>query len=438
MKLIYFESTLEILKKVSIQLEGEFDVEVDSYSSLVPALRAIKLSEGSISSLLILRDMEDFKLFESFFCNEENTSFCQNVILGSEVKSELKILGYLSLEEILTGQLPFLLKEKGLDILKVSDASYKKINIYSFSQFNNAPVDIFIRLSEEKYVKVVNKSDMYSSEVIEKYKKRAVKYLYVKAGDFTEYLEDLSSNLSYLLDEDLINQSTKFSLEKVSLDIVHKSIRSIGISEKTIELTNKVMNSVVSSVKRDKKLWAVLKKSVLEVDHAAEHAIAVSYLCSSILENLKWDSAGTISKMTISSFFHDLSLRESLSFIRDLEGDLFKSLNENEKEEFLSHPEKTILKIRKIKRLPPNVEDIILEHHERPGGNGFPRKKTSFTITPLTCVFIIAEEFWYRINRTELNKNSAQDVLAEMRKIYCEGNFKKPFIALDSVVGGRG
>ncbi len=438
LKLIYFDSKFDLLKKNSIQLEGDFDVEVDSHSNIVPALRSIKLSDGQISSIFILRSNIEFDSFVSFFGDSGNKGYLKNILVLTDLQSEIEALGCYSLSKDLKSDIPQYLEECGVTLSKGSEVEFKKINIYSFTQFNNAPVDIFIRLSEHKYIKVVNKSDMYSNEIIERYQKRSVKYLYVKAEDFSTYLKDLGSNLSFLIEENLINQSARFVLEKASLDVVYKTLKTVGITDEAVELTNRVMNSVLSSVKSDSNLWKVLKKNVLEVEHAAEHAVAISYLCSSMLEHLKWDSLGTLSKMVISSFFHDLTLSGGMSFVRDLDGDLYKSLNSEEKEEFLSHPQSTVVALREIKSLPPNVENIILEHHERPGGVGFPRKLTSFNITPLTCVFIIAEEFWYRINRTNLGRKSAEVILDEMRSTYFEGNFKKPFIAIETVIRERG
>jgi response regulator RpfG family c-di-GMP phosphodiesterase len=55
---------------------------------------------------------------------------------------------------------------------------------------------------------------------------------------------------------------------------------------------------------------------------------------------------------------------------------------------------------RQFNEVPPDVDVIIAQHHERADGTGFPRNLSATYIAPLATIFIVAHDM-------------AQDVLAK-------------------------
>ena len=46
--------------------------------------------------------------------------------------------------------------------------------------------------------------------------------------------------------------------------------------------------------------------------------------------------------------------------------------------------------VDQYKKIPPDVDRLILEHHEMPNGDGFPRGLSGTQISPLSCAFILS------------------------------------------------
>ena len=67
------------------------------------------------------------------------------------------------------------------EYVPLSSSLFKSIPIY--------PSDLYIKLSDSKYVKVFNKGSTYDEEELKRYKTRGVEHLYVK-GDQSEVLFD--------------------------------------------------------------------------------------------------------------------------------------------------------------------------------------------------------------------------------------------------------
>ena len=81
--------------------------------------------------------------------------------------------------------------------------------------------------------------------------------------------------------------------------------------------------------------------------------------------------------------------------------------------------------------MPPDVDSIIAQHHERPDGSGFPRGLTHLRIGPLATVFIVAHDivtylFDNDIAGANVEKGLDLDKFIEQKsKTYQMGTFKK-------------
>jgi len=59
----------------------------------------------------------------------------------------------------------------------------------------------------------------------------------------------------------------------------------------------------------------------------------------------------------------------------------------------LSHTNRAAELCRNWSFCPAVVDTIIFQHHERPDGRGFPMGKVASELHPLSCLFIMSEDF---------------------------------------------
>ncbi|MDD4976047.1 MAG: hypothetical protein PHY93_16955, partial [Bacteriovorax sp.] len=83
--------------------------------------------------------------------------------------------------------------------------------------------------------------------------------------------------------------------------------------------------------------------------------------------------------------------------------------------------------------IPPDIDRILLEQHEMPDGNGFPRKLNANQLGPLSCVFILTGI----LARHVLKEKNSFDVSAFCTLLeeqgYSRGNFKEAFDVIRSM-----
>ena len=84
----------------------------------------------------------------------------------------------------------------------------------------------------------------------------------------------------------------------------------------------------------------------------------------------------------------------------------------------------------KVKNIPPDVDQIILQHHELKDGTGFPRGLVSNRISPFATVFIIVEDLINFLGDTQDYHDKIHLFIKMRAERFDSGNFKKVFDVL--------
>ena len=84
---------------------------------------------------------------------------------------------------------------------------------------------------------------------------------------------------------------------------------------------------------------------------------------------------------------------------------------------------------KQFREIPPDVDQIIVEHHERPDGTGFPRGLFHSKVSPLSALFIIAHDILHYL---QINQNVGMKEFIEARaEVYSQGSFKNIFKSIE-------
>lgn len=156
-----------------------------------------------------------------------------------------------------------------------------------------------------------------------------------------------------------------------------------------------------------------------------------STLCGILARKMSWTTESTLQKVVTATFFQDLNL-ESLPLIKLIDYDEFLSnkdmYSQKECESFLAHPIKAKEMISKIKGLSSDIDRILLEQHESPNGQGFPRKLNAQQISPLSAMLNLTGV----LSKTILNSKKEDINFDEFfgrltEKGYSKGHYKEIF-----------
>jgi response regulator RpfG family c-di-GMP phosphodiesterase len=155
------------------------------------------------------------------------------------------------------------------------------------------------------------------------------------------------------------------------------------------------------------------------------HSIYLGKVACALAHKVGWRSQSTYFKLTLAAFLHDISLKEDrLATVFDLE--LFEKSGNGEPEEIREiriHPARSAEYARQFQEIPSEVEQIVAQHHERPDGTGFPRGLVVRYFTPLSALFVIAQDL---IEYSNTASELSFDAFFEKKELeYNVGIFRK-------------
>ncbi len=287
--------------------------------------------------------------------------------------------------------------------------------------------DIYLKLSGTNFVKFTNKDSEFTQAEADKLSSKGITEVYLKASESRDFLRVWENCLALKL-SDRREASVDSIIVTDCLEQVEKISRAFGWSSESVSASRKIIRDAIGALNKDERISALLRKKFAERNSAYSHHIGLlSYLTCIMCSELQMDES--CEKLVLASLMHDLSLDDSLYGDIEEWNKQAKNLSDKSPEivRFRLHPLHAAQTAQTIDVLPPDVEQIILQHHEAPDGSGFPRGLTANRIHYLASVFIIAEDLVHFLDDGEALETSLKDFLTWGENRYQQGNFKKIF-----------
>jgi response regulator RpfG family c-di-GMP phosphodiesterase len=220
------------------------------------------------------------------------------------------------------------------------------------------------------------------------------------------------------------------SIAMETLEQVEAISKSLGWTQEVVESAKKTVEQAISILSKDVSLTDALKERLS--NPASKYSIHVGMLCylnCCLSTHLDWTNNSGQLKLAMASLLHDFSIDDS--YYEDIDFWNKKALDMKDKTpetiRYRMHPIDGAKLAQSLKIMPPDVDQIIMQHHEKKDGTGFPRALTSSRITPLSTLFIMVEDLVNFINRGEHLETSIKDYLVWGEYYYDQGHFKKIF-----------
>ena len=327
----------------------------------------------------------------------------------------------------------------GLLPFELADSSQCRIRTDLLLEMGPLLGDVFVRLSDDKFVRLFKKGDVFDQDDLLKYtSKRGIEYLYIPRSQCGEFAARYAEKISQRISERRAGFPVLKTTEQAQsvLEVVHQLTHEVGFTQEVQSLTRAQMKLTIEVVRRSPDLGKmILRLAQKDHQYIAVHSTLCAYLSCMIANQLQWGSDWTYQKLVLASFIHDLPLQNqdlaALDSLSELEA-MREKFTEDEQKLYQSHPELAAEMLRKMSEIPPDVDLIVLQHHEQPDGGGFPKGVTHAAIAPLSALFIIA----HRLATFLMNSGGEMDLslfLQDMRLNYSSGQFKKVLTAVEKL-----
>jgi len=311
--------------------------------------------------------------------------------------------------------------------------NYFRLSILKLKKFiSKQPLDIYVRLSEQKFVKVSSKDNLSPNETLNSFQEKGLNYLYVKEEDFNSLMTDVESDMNEALNgfSDLNNLDSQYEGLSNLLEDTKSLVVNLGINEKTCEHVDNMVKKTMYSFSKWDSIQDLTELLLKKNDYINSHGILCSLIATSVLQKVDWSTDEIERKIIMASLFQNICLDKDIhAKIYDREGEVFKGLETYEKDIVLGHPIKAAKLLDFGEFTGFEVASMVRNHHEHPGTGVFPRgrRSTGENIGPLEAIFIISAYFAHRVIVSESKPIVMAKEIQDLNELFYQGNFKKTF-----------
>lgn len=318
---------------------------------------------------------------------------------------------------------------------RVEKKEHLKIPIEIVIKFGKSfPFSIFIKLAD-KIIKLSH-GDEERQEQFQKYSDKGMMFVYVVKNDYISYLNGLKDNMAAKFgDPDTIAPTQ--DLVGV-LDVAHRSIKSVFeegfIPPESIDLAKVVASNSLKMIEKTPNIFQFFGEFKEKCSQQFMLSMITGYLTSCMVETFDWQTSAIKEKLTLACLLCDITL-ENEDFIE------MKEKDDNPKElspKVLNHPAKVVeLLTPNIESLSKEILTIIIEHHEKPDGTGYPAGTKHLQINVLSAIFIVAYDFVEVFIDLKFDNKVIPKIMIGLGAKYNMGCFKKAYKALESVFNSK-
>jgi response regulator RpfG family c-di-GMP phosphodiesterase len=327
-----------------------------------------------------------------------------------------------------------LISQKNLPLQK---ESYLPVNIDFLEKIEFAGVPLYLKLNQSQFIKVLNDSVPFNSYEVVRFKNKKLSHLYVESVDVKTLISNFRKNVFSKIEWDSIDTHEAVASLQLDWSLILEASRNFGWSTSVTELAQENITKTMVLISRNPELDKIFERLQLSNSkrHVSPHCYSLVFLTSEILKELGWSSPRTLQKMSFACLLHDMELsdmmfeyKQELIKIDKLQAELNHQVNYK----IFNHPIVAAEFVTNWSSCPPDVDKLILQHHEKLDGSGFPQKLNFLNIFSLAAVFIICEDLIYQnIHHPE---KKLSHYLAEREEYYNRGDIKKIYTATMKVI----
>lgn len=303
--------------------------------------------------------------------------------------------------------------------------------IRNFYLFKKMKYDVYLRLTSDQFIKIIEKNTPYKHNTINSYSKKMVKELYLFKDEYLQLLEESVLIIEGALDNTKPGQVQKsIDLQIKAVTIIHQYIRTIGITDKLTKLTEVLIHSTSKVWEFKHSLLDLIDQYPYDKKDYSEYAILTAYISHGIISGINWKSDLSKNKLVLAAILQDCMLeKDDWVKINGLSDPMFSNLSEEEKQNYLDHPIKAAKVSENFKHF-PDIDFILLQHHELPNGKGFPFGIGINKFTTISTVFNISTIFVSAIMRDGKEHTNVKNIVNNLITNFMIGNFRIPVESL--------
>lgn len=316
---------------------------------------------------------------------------------------------------------------------KVLQEKYCKVSIEEFVTKPQIEFDIYIKLSEQKHVKIGYAGTHFSVSQLERYKTHRVKYLYITATDFPKFVKANLEIAKVVKSSRSISREKKLNFVRYVGETLMEKVFTAGVDQETLFEAKDFMNVVLESIGDNADSFDLIEIMDKHSDKLTAQCVSAALYSVMIARKMGLTSVQSFYKLSMAGFFHEIGMKEIDSTILEKPRHL---LSQGERQQIESHAIRGKEILIATGHIPEDVIQLAAEHHEDIVGTGYPRALKRNKQHPLSPIMQVATLFSeLSLKRDSSKIQTFSQIVSFMLEMYGDRLDKSAMAALMQIHG---
>jgi hypothetical protein len=273
------------------------------------------------------------------------------------------------------------------------EVGYISIPADSLIHFKVLPFDLYIKISEGKYIKRIHADEDIDSDTVKSFQAKGIKELFFDRQYNRDFSRMLVNNLLNKVEGDFGSNDEKLKARSEVFTTTKELVQSVGLPAKVIQVCESVMDKISQDVNKEKDRFSTYLshiKNQQDLSFQFRFVELTSFIATQIVEDMNQpDRMEQIKKVVFASFFCDIPLTDA-EHLYCRSDESIQNFWHTDKKKVEEHALKAAALVSTYKNAPPGVEIIIREHHGALSGVGF--SEISPSMQPLSKCLMASQE----------------------------------------------
>lgn len=260
-----------------------------------------------------------------------------------------------------------------------------------------------------------------------------LEFAYVSPDDYEIYIEQYSLEMERRL-QSIDDFGADLSLKAEIIAMMRDAVRFLCLNQNQITRITQSLSKSAHTLNKVKSIRVYLEEIISGHGYLIGHSLMCGQISYILLEKLDLLQDNNLLTFQAAYLLQDISLSNSLfAEIMELDSLSFSNLTKAQQSMVLSHPDDSAQVAASVDNL-GELTQIILSHHEKPDGTGFPRGKKAQELSRFEAIFILVNRFSHFLFFNSKDPTALAHYKIYLRKNFNTEPFLKPLDALLSLI----
>ena len=269
--------------------------------------------------------------------------------------------------------------------------SFQAIPSHTFLSGSTTIFDLFVKISDNKYIKVLHKGDEFEKSRLDKYiSEKKAKFFYFKNEDRVLYMNLYNKILAQLNKKESVPSSLKASMSKSIADKFISAAHTEGMSPRMVEEGKLVCENMYEMFRKDKDFSKILDSFSESIENGEDRSFLVSFFSIAIGSQISWITSRNSKILGMGAMLHEIGKLKLDDALKNID---LKEATPEDTKLYKQYPKHGAEILDEYPFIEQAVKQIVKQHKENLDGSGYPLGLTSIRIFPLAKIVGLASAF---------------------------------------------